>query len=60
MQKRGGGTSSTGSAFTTAVKFLGGTLKAGGRELLAVIPLPARARGRDFVEWVARRGIARA
>jgi len=55
VQKRGGGTSSTGSAFTTAVQFLGGTLRAGGRELLAVIPLTARARGGEFSKRVARR-----
>jgi hypothetical protein len=48
--------SSKGSAFTTAVRFLGGTLRAGGRELLAVIPLTARARGGEFSGEVARRG----
>ena len=56
VQKRGGGTSSTGSAFTTAVQFLGGTLRAGGRELLTNIPLTARARGGEFGGGVARRG----
>jgi len=54
VQKRGGSTSSKGSAFTTAVRFLGGTLRAGGRELLAVIPLTARARGGKFGVVIAR------
>jgi hypothetical protein len=58
VQKRGGSTSSKGSAFTTAVRFLGGTLRAGRHELLAVIPLTARARGGEFGGGVARRGRA--
>ena len=56
VQKRGGSTSSKVSDFTIAVRFLGGTLRAGGRELLAVIPLTARARGGKFGAGVARRG----
>jgi hypothetical protein len=56
VQKRGGSTSSKVSDFTSAVRFLGGTLRAGGRELLAGIPLTARARGGKFGAGVARRG----
>ena len=56
VQKRGGSTSSKGSAFTTAVRFLGGTLRAGGHELLAVIPLTAR--GGEFGGGGAGRGRA--
>jgi len=56
VQKRGGSTSSKGSGLHNRVRFLGGTLRAGGRELLAVIPLTARARGGEFGGGVARRG----
>ena len=56
VQKHGGSTSSKGSAFTTAVRFLGGTLRAEGRELLAVIPLTACARDGEFGGGLARRG----